>query len=255
MELNRYVYAAGNPVRWGDPSGLVTIDFGGLLSSAKNSIQATLGVFYRSFTQSWIQGFTAGVLGWMTGKLILAWLLPEGNQVIGNYDWTTHLSNGVDLLAAGLLGIGFNSPLTSQLTANLGVSIFVSRVRSGGAANMLAAMQAARAQIVTSMTVLMSTIIPFKDWGISLAQGESMTDATVETVLDLFKAVIYGGGAYTSSMIISQVEIHSFGNAIDRFLSRNGLRAYILTTLGVVFDGLVNLTSDTFDNVINAPTN
>jgi RHS repeat-associated protein len=39
MELNRYVYAAGNPVRWGDPSGHL-IDFGLLLSQIREKLSA-----------------------------------------------------------------------------------------------------------------------------------------------------------------------------------------------------------------------
>jgi RHS repeat-associated protein len=52
MELNRYVYAVGNPVRWGDPSGHLAIETGLNLSTVSRSI--AVGA---------IQGATGGLIG------------------------------------------------------------------------------------------------------------------------------------------------------------------------------------------------
>jgi hypothetical protein len=63
MELNRYVYAAGNPVRWGDPSGHLFAETGGInITSAKNT---------RDFNTR-LGALSGGLLGMTIGGIFAA---------------------------------------------------------------------------------------------------------------------------------------------------------------------------------------
>jgi RHS repeat-associated protein len=65
VELNRYAYAAGNPVRWSDPSGNQTI-----FTYAVNSFRATLqSVGLKRLLASGLEGGVSGLLGFLVGNV------------------------------------------------------------------------------------------------------------------------------------------------------------------------------------------
>jgi RHS repeat-associated protein len=67
MELNRYVYAAGNGLRWSDPSGMQSTGEYGLL----NQIVSVAKFGLQNYKSEFIKGAIGGVLGYLGGKFVL----------------------------------------------------------------------------------------------------------------------------------------------------------------------------------------
>jgi len=112
VELNRYVYAAANPIMYADPSGYFAET--GWLNKFSSGISARAKTY---FVRPFAEGFFAGVLGHAIGWFIFNMIVDE---------WSEY--NPIEAVVAGGIGGAFNV-WNNLVSTGTSTSIFSRRVR------------------------------------------------------------------------------------------------------------------------------